>query len=212
MENNQSTPSPQPVVTTSTAAPGVFGTKVPSTVAFSVAVLLFFLPFIDIKCNNMSLQTVSGFQLATGFKTQNNSSTSPLLNELKTDEVDKTITKTTTGSDKNKPNLYAIIALGLGVLGLGLSFTNAKTAISGAIATGIAAAGSLIGLMIDIKKKVRADIPSPDGKAGEEMDNIGKSLTDNIQVSVDFTPWFYVAVVAFLAAAFLAYKRLKDMR
>lgn len=208
MEINQPTASP----VSDAPAPGLFGTKIPSSVAFVVAVLLFFMPFIDIKCNDMSLQTVSGIQLATGFKMKNNSSDNSFLNDFKTDKVDETITKTTTKSDKKDPNLYAMVALGLGVLGLLLSFTNAKAAIGGAMVTGIASAGALIGMMLDVKKKVKLDMPSTGSKSDDGLskgiDNFGKELGDKMNITVDFTPWFYIAVIAFLAAAFFCYKRL----
>ncbi len=214
MDSNQPT-------TTSTymppaSAPGMFGTKIPSAVAFMVAVLLFLMPFADIKCNNMSLQQVSGLQLATGFKMKNNSSDNSYLNDIKSETVDKGITKAATKTDKKDPNLYALIALGLGVLGLILSFTNAKAAIGGAMVTGIGSAGAMIGLMLDLKKKVKMDIPdmsdkTPDNDVGNTIDKIGdkmSSLTDKLNISVDFTPWFYISVIAFLAAAFFCYKRM----
>lgn len=215
MDTNQPT---TPVTTYVPAAPtpGMFGTKIPSSVAFVVAVLLFFMPFVDIKCNNMSLQQVSGIQLATGFKMKNNSSDNSYLNDVKTDKVDNAITKTTTNTDKKDPNLYALIALGLGVLGLLLSFTNAKAAIGGAMVTGIASAGAMIGMMLDLKKKVKMDIPdvsdkTPDNDVGNTIDKIGdkmSDLSDKMNISVDFTPWFYISILAFLAAAFFCYKRM----
>ena len=180
----------------------------PATVAFAVAVLLFLMPFIDIKCNGNSLQTVSGVQLATGFKMKNNSSDNSFLNDVKTEGIDKNITKTATKSDDKDPNLYAMIALGLGILGLALSFTNAKAALGGAMATGVASAGALIGLMLDIKKNIKTSIPSTDTGSGTGLDNIGKSMSDNLNITVDFTSWFYIAIVAFLAAAFFCYKRM----
>lgn len=215
MDTNQ--PAAAPVYAPVPASPGMFGTRIPSSVAFVVAVLLFFMPFIDIKCNNMSLQTVSGIQLATGFKMKNSSSDNSFLDDIKTDKVDETITKTTTKSDKKDPNLYAMVALGLGVLGLLLSFTNAKAAIGGAMVTGIGSAGALIGLMLDIKKKVKLDMPSTgadksDGGITKGIEDLGKDLTEKMNISVDFTPWFYVAVVAFLAAAFFCYKRMSSLK
>ncbi|HUR65685.1 MAG TPA: hypothetical protein VMZ03_04985 [Chitinophagaceae bacterium] len=195
---------------------GIFGTKIPSSVAFVVGVLLFLMPFVDIKCNNMSLQTVSGIQLATGFKMKNTSSDNSFLDDIKPKGTDETITKTATNTDNKDPNLYAMIALGLGVLGLILSFTNSKAAIGGAMVTGIGAAGALIGMMLDVKKKVKLDIPdikdkTPDNDVGNTIDKIGdgvNSLTDKVNITVDFTPWFYIAVIAFLAAAFFCYKRM----
>jgi len=209
MDTNQPTTPP---VYVRSATLGVFGTKIPSTIAFAIGILLFFLPFIDIKCNNMSLQQVSGFQLATGFKVNNKSSDNPFLNDVKTDKVDETITKTTTKSDKRDPNIYAMIALGLGVLGLLLSFVKAKAASGGAMLTGIASAVALIGLMVDIKKKVKMDVPSA-GKSDDDvlgLNKLGQQMSDNINIRVEFTPWFYIAIIAFLAAAVFCYMRMRN--
>lgn len=218
MDTNQPTTTITNIPASS--SPGMFGTKIPSSAAFIVAVLLFLMPFADIKCNNMSLQQVSGLQLATGFKMKNNSSENSYLNDIKSDTIDKGITKSTTNTDKKDPNMYAMIALGLGILGLLLSFTNAKAAIGGAMVTGIASAGALIGLMLDLKKKVKMDMPdmsdkTPDNDIGNTLDKIGNkmnSLSDKMNISVDFTPWFYIAVIAFLAAAFFCYKRMSAIK
>lgn len=213
MDTNQ--PASQPTYTPAAAAPGVFGTKIPSSVAFIVGILLFFMPFVDIKCNGTSLQTVSGIQLATGFKMKNNSSDNSFLDDLKSDKVDETITKTTTKTDKKDPNLYAMVALGLGVIGLLLSFTNAKAAIGGAMVTGIGAAAAMIGTMLDVKKKVKLDIPGGDKDGGEiskGIDKISETVSDKMNITVDFTPWFYIAVIAFLAAAFFCYKRMSSAK
>lgn len=218
MDTNQPTTAPTYLQTT--ASPGMFGTKIPSTIAFGVATLLFLMPFVDIKCNNMSLQQVSGIQLATGFKMKNNSSDNSYLNDVKTDKVDKEITKATTDTDKKEQNLYALIALGLGILGLLLSFTNAKSAIGGALITGIASAGALIGMMLDLKKKAKLDIPdvsdkTPDTDVGNAIDKVGdkmSDLTNKMNITVDFTPWFYISVIAFLAAAFFCYKRMSTAK
>lgn len=214
MDSNQ--PTTQPVYAPS-PSPGILGTKIPSSVTFVVAILLFFMPFIDIKCNNMSLQQVNGIQLATGFQMKNNSSNNSFFNDFKTDEVDKTITKTTTKTDKKDPNLFAMVALGLGILGLILSFTNAKAAIGGAMVTGVLSAASLVGLMIDIKKKVKIDMPKTSGDSDggildKGFDKIGKSMSDNLNISVDFTPWFYIALIAFLAAAVFSYLRMTSKK
>ena len=214
MDTNQPTISPTPPTYVAPASsPGVFGTKIPSTVAFAVAILLFFLPFIDIKCNNMSLQQVSGFQLATGFQMKNKSSDSPLLNDFKTSDADQQITKSTTGTDKKDPNLFAMIALGLGVLGLLLSFTKAKAGLGLSMFTAVLATAAMIGLMIDIKKKVKIDMPGSGRQNSDDdilgFNKLGQEVGDKMNISVDFTPWFYVAIIAFLAAAFFCYKRMQ---
>lgn len=175
--------------------------KRPSTLLFGLGVLLFFLPFVDIKCNDMSLQKVSGIQLATGFKTKDAGSNDSMFG-----------TSSTSKSEKKGPNIYALAALGLGLLGLALSFNNAKAAMGGAMATGIGSAAALIGLMLDVKKQVKLDMPSSKGGDSGELGEFGKELTDKMAISVDFTPWFYLAVVAFLAAAFFSYRRMSGSR
>jgi hypothetical protein len=37
-------------------------------------------------------------------------------------------------------------------------------------------------------------------------------LGDSIYIAVDFTPWFYIAVIAFLVAAFFCYKRMQETK
>ena len=210
MDTNQPT-----TIATAAAAPGIFGTKTPSSVAFIVAVLLFLMPFVDIKCNGASLQTISGLQLATGFKMKNNSSDNSFLNDFKSNTVDEGITKATTKTDEKDPNLYAMIALGLAVCSVLLSFTNAKAAIGGAMITGVAAAAAMIGLMIDIKKKVKLDMPDSGGNGGsigKGIDDFGKSVSDKMNITVDFTSWFYIALIALLAAAFFCYKRMQVLK
>ena len=51
-----------------------------------------------------------------------------------------------------------MVALGLGVLGLLLSLTKAEAGLSLAMFTGVLATAAMIGLMIDIKKKVKIGI------------------------------------------------------
>lgn len=221
METNQ--PTAQPAYMPASSAPGMFGTSVPSSVSFVVAVLLFFMPFLDIKCNGMKLQSVSGFQLATGVTIKNSGSDVPLLDDVKPDGVDKAITKTATKTDKKNPNLYAMVALGLGVIGLGLCFVKNKMAAGVGMVTGVLGAGALIGLMLDIKKQVKTDMLGNLGDKTKDVTNgevpnldtginkIGNQLSD-MSITVDFTPWFYLAVIAFLAGAFFCYKRMSSLK
>jgi hypothetical protein len=221
MDTNQpTTTATTPVPPVYTAPPGgMFGSKVPSVTGFAIGLLLFLMPFIDIKCNGVSLQQVKGFELATGFEMKK-SSTNPYLDDVKTEGVDNEIKKATTGSDKKEANLFAMVALGLGVLGLILSFTNVKAAVGGAAIAGVAATGAMIGLMLDVKKKVKMDLPdlsnqTPDNDVGNTVDKIGseiKDVADKMNITVDFTPWFYIAAVAFLVAAFFCYRRLTAKR
>jgi len=192
---------------TSVPQPGIFGTKIPSSVAFGVGVLLFFMPFLDIKCNSMILQKVSGVQLATGFQIKSPGSDNTLVGGF--ENRNDSDTKTTTKGEKKEPNMLALAALVLGVIGLVFSLLNAKTGGTAGIITGILAAVALIATMIDVKSKVKAEMPDlrnrPRGDDASGFDKLG----DSIYIAVDFTPWFYIAVIAFVAAAFFCYKRMQ---
>lgn len=187
--------------------PGIFGTKIPSSVAFGIGVLLFFMPFLDIKCNTMILQKVSGVQLATGFEIKSPGSDNTLVGSF--ENMDKGDVKVNKGEQK-EPNILALIALILGVIGLILSLLNAKAGGAGGIITGILAAVALIATMIDVKSKLKAEMPGLQNRArGESVSGFDK-LGDSIYIAIDFTPWFYIAVISFLVAAFFCYKRMQD--
>ena len=173
----------------------VFATKIPSAVAFTIGILLFFLPFAEIKCNGNSYAKNSGFGIAIGKEWK---STERMFGN-RTNETTKT-----EGNQKNDPNPYAIVGLALGVIGLALSFANARAAIGGALISGILATAALVGLLFDLNKQIRDPNPVKD-KIGGDLD---KTLND-IKVTIEFTPWFYIAVVSFLAAAFFCYKRMQ---
>ena len=112
---------------------------------------------------------------------------------------------------KQDPNIYAIAALGLGILGLLLSFANARSAAGAALFTGILSAGALIGLMLDLQKKVKSDAGGTAGNNnGGNM--FGLDKLNDVKMTIDFTPWFYVAIIAFLAAAFFSYRRMASMK
>jgi hypothetical protein len=195
---------PQPA---SVPQPGIFGTKIPSSVAFGVGILLFFMPFLDIKCNSIVLQKVSGVQLATGFQIKSPGSENSLIGGF--ENMNDNSPKETLTSEKKDPNMLALAALGLGVLALVLSLANAKTGGAGGMITGILASAALIATMIDVKSKLNAELPGLQNKAGRKDVSGFDKLGDNIFIAIDFTPWFYIAVIAFLAAAFFCYKRMQ---
>lgn len=190
---------------------GLFGTKIPSAVAFAVGILLFLLPFAEVKCGGSTLANNTGLGIA-------------MKKEWKTAGDmfgGKELTKSTTTSDPAKKEgsswIFAIAALGLGALGLLLSFANAKTGGGAGIVTGILSAGSLIAMMImmknDFKQKMINDAANKTKEGSDVlgMDKLGDSI-DSMKPVLSFTPWFYVAVIAFLVAAFFCYKRMQSAK
>jgi len=168
----------------------IFPAKRLVPVPFVLGVLLFLAPFIDIRCNDVSLQQVSGVGLATGFeiKTRDNS----LLGKLDADN-DILIRK----SGKREGNFYALAAMILGLGGFIISLMKFKGKEIWTVIAGIGAAAALIGLMINIRSQLRLDLSL-------------RNDDTNISLVVQFTPWYYLAVIAFLVGAFLSYRNSVD--
>jgi hypothetical protein len=206
MDTNQ--PASQPIYAPASAAPGMFGTKIPSVVAFGIGILLFFLPFAELKCSGTTIANKSGLNYALGKDWTTISSS--MLDSKDT----KSTAMSTDKMQKGYTQYFAMAALALAVLGLGLAFTNAKTGGSGGLVAGVLSAGALIALMINEKNNLKTSISNQavdkakDGADTLGFDKIGDSM-NNIKPTLDFTPWFYVAVIAFLAAAFFCYKRMQ---
>lgn len=191
METNPPLPQPeQPVVA---ASAGLFGTKMPSSVAFIAGLLLFLMPFVEIKCNGMSLHQITGLQLAVGFKTGTDWDMKNGQREVGENYDYKAKT------EKRSNNKFALIALLLGITGLVLSYSNARKGGMGGMITGTVAAISLVLLFIDIKGKVKKSLGSiNDGDNGME---------ESLDIRVEFTVGFYLALLAFIAASYFSYRR-----
>ncbi len=193
-------PPDQPFQSTTVAARGVFGTKIPSVVVFGLGVLLFLMPFLDIRCNNMSIQKISGVQLATGFKVEAPGSNNSLFGNLPNNSFNNNSHEGSVARNdihsKKDGNLYATAAIILGVLALVFAIINVSSAPVGGIITGVLAAIALIGLMADVK-----------GKIGMQL-----KAEDNMVIAVVFTPFFYIAILAFLTGAYFCYKRLVSVK
>jgi hypothetical protein len=190
----------------SVAAPaantGVFGTKIPSAVAFTVGILLFLLPFAQVKCGGTVLAQNSGLGIAIGSEWKAAKGGGGLFDKNDLGGTNSTPDK----QKKQDPNIYAIVALGLGVLGLLLSFANPKAGGTGGLVIGLLSAGALIGMMIDLKNSSQLkspDVPKPDDGM------LGLGNLNNAIPTMEFTPWFYIAVAAFLVAAFFCYRRMQ---
>jgi hypothetical protein len=186
-------------------APGMFGTKIPSAVAFAAGILLFLLPFAEIRCGGTTIAAKSGldFALDNKWKTQSSEIKEKAMSAGK--------------EQKGNTQYFIIAALALGIIGLGLSFAGAKGGSTGGIATGILSAGALIGFMIDLKSNANHSLREQAVNKAEQgvvnfgFGDIGKKMND-LKPALAFSPWFYIAVVAFLAAAFFCYKRMQSFK
>jgi hypothetical protein len=175
-----------------TAGSDLFQRRYTSSVAFLVGLLLFFLPFVVIKCNNTPYAENTGLGLAfgTNYKVTAQKDLPDILQNKKDKEV---------ASEEEKGRLYvlALVALLSGVAGLFFSLSRTRTASSVSMLMGILGALCLVVVMFQIN----SDVKRNSGGNGPV------DISNNIRVTANYTVWYFIAIASFLAAAFFSYKR-----
>jgi amino acid transporter len=180
-----------------TAENDFFKKKYLNSVTYLVAILLFLLPFVEIKCNGQPFATNTGLGLALGTDYKMSGGLNSLNNTFGNDNArEKKESK-----EKGKMYVVALLALVLGVIGLIISFMTNRAGTLNLI-IGILAAVALIILLIQLKMDLK--------------DKSGTTTTDDfgsqVKVTADFTVWYYLSVISFLAAAFFGYKQTQPSR
>lgn len=170
---------------------GFWSTKIPSSIAFACCLLLFLLPFIEIGTRDGYLRKLTGIKLATGFTI--NMPSQPEL--VKTGNENAPETNITVLTDRQDPNIHALVAFGLGIMGLFLSIVNSRPDGIGGILAGSLAAGALLLLWFN-----KAEVVLISG------DSFFNSIYELSTLTI--TIWFYLVIVFYLTAAFLSYRRI----
>jgi len=192
----ETTQQQEPVVVSSAtqSSKGIFGTKIPATAAFLVAVLLFLLPFAEVRCNGNALANNTGLRIAMGSEWKEVVSKNIFGESLNTNDERKEF------NQQQDANVFAIAALALGVFGLFIAFLNFRGGGKINLFVGLLAAVSLIAMLIDLKSKAKADTSI---KSSDVNFNMGMNIT------VDGTGWFYLTLILFVAAAVFSWQRSK---
>ena len=198
-------------------SPGILGTKIPSTVVFVLGILLFFMPFAELKCKQNTQTETNGLNFNLGGETTiSNTGFGLAIGKQWKMEMNGLGGLFGSNNQMNKdqpkqdPNSYAIAALALGIIGLLLCFAKFRGAPGIAMLAGILSAVALIGLRFDLDKKVK-DPSQVVQKTENNTDWLGSGL-DTVKFELNFTPWFYIAVIAMIVAAVLCYLRIKNTR
>ena len=110
---------------------------------------------------------------------------------------------TTDTKEKKKAYPFAMLALALGIIGIVVSLNNSRSLNSLSMAVGVLAAIALIVLMFQVK----SDILNQTKTADPDVNDMAKNVTNAMKISVDFTLWYYLSILSFLAAAFVSYKK-----
>lgn len=171
-----------------------------TTISFAVGILLFFLPFLEIKCNGTSVAQLRGKDMVFGSspkvsKDLENFGKNPLGNH--------TINTTAKAEGKGKVYPVAIIALALGILGLVFSLQKPRPNYSASMIAGVAGALALLVLIIQVKGDVNSEMKNE----AVGNDPFSNQFSGMLKVSVDMTVWFILCVLSYVAAAFFSYKQ-----
>jgi len=168
---------------------GTFGGNIPSAIAFLVGILLFLLPFAEVRCNGTALANNTGLGIAMG------SDWKELVSKKLGVSDDTDATANREYSKSHDPNVFAIIALALGVIGLlvGVLTVARKSNINFYI--GLLAAAALVGMLVDLRSKAKSD-------TSVNSSDLGVNVA--MKVTVDATAAFYIAVIVFIVAAILS--------
>ena len=174
-----------------TSPTGLFGTKIPSGMAFLLAVLLFLLPFAEIRCNGAAVATNTGLGIAIGAEWKEVVSKGIFGNDFRD-------TPSANGSkvQKQDPNIFAIAALALGVIGVLIAFLAPKGGGRLNLFVGALAAASLIAMLIDLRSKAKSD---------NSIKSSDLNFNVDVSVTVDGTGWFYLAIILFILGGVFSY-------
>jgi hypothetical protein len=195
MEPNQGTQATTPISSTAPSA-GVFGTKIPSSIAFLLAILLFLLPFAEIRCNGTAVANNTGLGIATGAEWKEVVSKSIFGNGFQNNP-----SSNDSKVQKQDPNIFAIAALALGVIGVLIAFLTPKGGGRFNLFVGALAAVSLIAMLIDLRSKARSD---------NSIKSSDLDLNAGVSVTVDGTGWFYFTIILFILGGVFSYLQGKN--
>lgn len=168
----------------------------PTTILFALGLLLFLLPFFDIKCNNVTMARLSGISMATGSRPSVSDDLGNMQRSIVGDERGSFETKT-----EGDGHLFitALAALLLGAVGLLLSLTNKGRNQRPAMLVGGLAAVALLASWIDAASFVSRHAESP------SRDDFGGGFA--VKVSTSPTFWYFLSLLSFATAAYILYKQ-----
>lgn len=198
----------QPLITPTSLVPpspppgGAFRTGIPTTIAFAVSVLMFLLPFSEIRCNKTAIMYKSGVDFATNHDWRASKAMGGDM--FKDDGNSKPANK-----EGSAPYLL-LAALALGIIGIVVSVMKSPTSGLLSTVTGVGGAICLIGFMVMLKNWF--DTESAKDAAKKAKDATDGLSIDKIRPTLDMTAFFYIAVVCFLAAAAFGFMRMKSQR
>lgn len=170
-----------------------------TTAAYALALLLFLLPFFDIKCNDVSMAKLSGISMATGGKPSLSRDLEDMQNNFPGER------RRSAASVDGEGQLFftTLFALLLGMAGLLYSIFNKDENQRAGMYIGGLGALALIGSWIQVNSYVSENTRMQGGLQPNDR------FTAMMRVSASPTFWFILCLLSFLAAAFISFQKSK---
>lgn len=185
-------------VPTAIPSRGLFGTKVPSSIAFLIGILLFLLPFVELRCNGAPVANNTGFGLVTGQNWKE-----AVTNNIFGNSIQDESAASREKMHDQAPNKFAIVALALGALGLIIALIIPRSGGALNLVIGVLAAASLIAMLFDLKSQAKSENAVKSSDLG---------VNTSVGITVDGTTAFYFTVILFVLAGIFAYMRGQNSR
>lgn len=181
-------PAPAPTYLPEDRATRFFRVRYTVTVALLAALLLFLLPFAQVKCANSVLAENSGLGIAAGFpwKLGSMGNAFNMMGQEKNPlQNNKALA--------DKPNIFALVALAAVLAGIIISLLPFSHRAVAAISVSLLALLMLVALLIQFKVQLKRAL-------ADEEEGVGMIL------KIQFTPWYFATLFCLAAAAFFAWK------
>jgi len=184
------TQDPTSQASTTSTTTGMFGSRMPSAAAFLVAILLFLLPFAEVRCNGTALANNTGLGIAMGSDWKE-----VITKNMFGDTGDMETKEKREYSKSHDPNVFAIIALALGVIGFLVAVLAVARKSNMNFYLGLLAAASLVAMLIDLRSKAKSDT---------SLNSSNLDVNVPVKITVNGTAGYYIAVILFIVAAILS--------
>jgi hypothetical protein len=173
-----------------------FRKKYNTTIAFSIGLLLFLMPFVQLNCGSVTIAENTGVGLATGTEWK--------ISMLGgSDKILKALNESKSNSEREKiktePDWFLLLSMAFAAVGIIFSVSSWKIRPMASMSAGILATLMLVAAIVHLKILIKSQLPASNRDNSLDMNFYGL-------IKVKFTIWYYFSMAAFIAAAFFSYK------
>lgn len=168
------------------------------TLSFVVGLLLFFLPFVSLKCGSVTLLQNTGVGIAMGSSWKLPVGNTDLLKNLGNQKTQVSEVK----EYQAGLSIYLLVAIVTALFGIAISFSNLSWRKQAGMVAGLLCCALMLALMIHLSISLRQGLQS----SATEKPDVAKYQG---LIKIQFSIWFFLSVAAFAAAAFFNYKQAR---